>query len=38
MKRNRNLLEFRQKREIVEIKNPTNNETREATRHRYIGK
>ena len=37
-KRKRNLLEFRQKREIVEIKNPTYNETWEAARHRYIGK
>jgi hypothetical protein len=31
-KRKRNLLDFRQKREIVEIKNPTNNETWEAAR------
>ena len=38
LKRKRNLLDFRQKREIVEIKNPTNNETWEAARHRYIGK
>jgi hypothetical protein len=37
-KRKRNLLDFRQKREIVEIKKPTNNETWEAARHRYIGK
>jgi hypothetical protein len=29
-KRKRNLVDFRQKREIVEIKNPTNNETWEA--------
>jgi hypothetical protein len=37
-KRKRSLLDFRQKREIVEIKNTTNNETWEAARHRYIGK
>jgi hypothetical protein len=37
-KRKRNLLDFRQKREILEIKNPTNNETLEAAQHRYIGK
>ena len=37
-KRKRNLLDFRQKREIVEIKNPTTNETWEAARHWYIGK
>jgi hypothetical protein len=37
-KRKRNLVDFRQKREIVEIKNPMNNETWEAARHRYIGK
>jgi hypothetical protein len=34
----RNLVDFRQKREIVEIKNPMNNETWEAAQHRYIGK
>jgi hypothetical protein len=38
-KRKRNLLDFREKkREIVKIKNPTNNETWEAARHRYISK
>jgi hypothetical protein len=37
-KRKRNLLDFRQKRKIVKIKNPTNNETWEAAQHQYIGK